>query len=385
MTNDKATSQDPSQEPAEDAVLGRFIAVIPAGGVGTRFWPLSRAAAPKFLHDLTGSGSTLLRATYDRLQPLAGKRVLVVTGTAHRAAVCRQLPEVQDGDLVLESEPKDSGAAIGLAAAILHERDPDTIMGSFAADQVISPDHLFQAAVREAIHTAAAGKIVTIGIKPTHPSTGFGYIRAGEPLGVPEAPSAQAVVEFVEKPSEEVAQEYVDSGNYVWNAGMFVAPVSLMLKHLEANQPELFAGLQEIAKSWDTPQRDEVTARVWPTLPKIAIDYAVAEPAAAAGDVAVVPGAFRWDDVGDFASVGRLNSAKEVKDVTVLGEGARVFTENASGVVVSDTKRVIALIGIKDVVIVDTPDALLVTTKEHSQRVKQAVDALKASGDTDVL
>jgi mannose-1-phosphate guanylyltransferase len=292
---------------------------------------------------------------------------------------------VQDGDLVLESEPKDSGAAIGLAAAILHERDPDTIMGSFAADHVISPDHLFQAAVREAIHTAAAGKIVTIGIKPTHPSTGFGYIRAGEPLGVPEAPSAQAVVEFVEKPSEEVAQEYVDSGNYVWNAGMFVAPVSLMLKHLEANQPELFAGLQEIAKSWDTPQRDEVTARVWPTLPKIAIDYAVAEPAAAAGDVAVVPGAFRWDDVGDFASVGRLNSAKEVKDVTVLGEGARVFTENASGVVVSDTKRVIALIGIKDVVIVDTPDALLVTTKEHSQRVKQAVDALKASGDTDVL
>ena len=381
MTTDKATSQDSPNNSA----LGRFIAVIPAGGVGTRLWPLSRAAAPKFLHDLTGSGSTLLRATYDRLQPLAGKRVLVVTGTAHRAAVCRQLPEVEDGDLVLESEPKDSGAAIGLAAAILHERDPDTIMGSFAADQVISPDDLFQAAVREAIHTAAAGKIVTIGIKPTHPSTGFGYIRAGEALGVPDAPSAQAVVEFVEKPSEEVAQEYVDSGDYVWNAGMFVAPVSLMLKHLEANQPELFAGLQEIAKSWDTPQRDEVTARIWPTLPKIAIDYAVAEPAAAAGDVAVVPGAFRWDDVGDFASVGRLNSAKEVDEVTVIGAGARVFTENASGVVVTDTKRVIALIGIKDVVIVDTPDALLVTTKAHSQRVKAAVDALKASGDTDVL
>ncbi|MDQ0863938.1 mannose-1-phosphate guanylyltransferase [Arthrobacter globiformis] len=377
MSNDKVTSQD--------SPLSRFIAVIPAGGVGTRLWPLSRAAAPKFLHDLTGSGSTLLRATYDRLEPLAGNRVLVVTGVAHRAAVCRQLPEVQDGDLVLESEPKDSGAAIGLAAAILHQRDPDIIMGSFAADHVISPDGLFQDAVREAIHTAAAGKIVTIGIKPTHPSTGFGYIRSGNSLHIPGAPSAQAVVEFVEKPDEDVAQQYVDSGEYVWNAGMFVAPVSLMLKHLEANQPELFNGLQEIAQAWDTPQRDEVTARIWPTLPKIAIDYAVAEPAAAAGDVAVVPGSFRWDDVGDFASVGRLNSAKEVDEVTVLGEGARVFTENASGVVVSDTKRVIALIGIKDVVIVDTPDALLVTTKQHSQRVKQAVDALKASGDTDVL
>ncbi|MDR6508248.1 sugar phosphate nucleotidyltransferase [Arthrobacter oryzae] len=377
MTTDIATRRD--------SPLDRFIAVIPAGGVGTRLWPLSRAAAPKFLHDLTGSGSTLLRATYDRLEPLAGKGVLVVTGNAHRNAVCSQLPEIQDSDLVLESEPKDSGAAIGLAAAILYQRDPEIIMGSFAADQVISPDDLFQEAVREAIHTAALGKIVTIGIKPTHPSTGFGYIRSGENLSIAKAPSAQAVVEFVEKPSEDVAQQYVDSGEYVWNAGMFVAPVSLMLKHLEANQPELFKGLTEIAEAWDTPERDEVTARVWPTLPKIAIDYAVAEPAAAAGDVAVVPGAFRWDDVGDFASVGRLNSAKEVDDVTVLGEGARVFTENASGVVVTDTKRVIALIGIKDVVIVDTPDALLVTTMAHSQRVKAAVDALKASGDTDVL
>ena len=381
MTTEKVTSQDSAKDSAQDLALGRFIAVIPAGGVGTRLWPLSRAAAPKFLHDLTGSGSTLLRSTYDRLEPLAGKHMLVVTGMAHRDAVCRQLPEIDDADLVLESEPKDSGAAIGLAAAILHERDPDTIMGSFAADQVISPDGLFHEAVREAIHAAAAGKIVTIGIKPTHPSTGFGYIRAGKNLGVGGAPSAQAVVEF----SEEVAQQYLDSGEYVWNAGMFVAPVSLMLKHLEANQPELFAGVQEIARAWDTPQRDEVQARVWPTLPKIAIDYAVAEPAAAAGDVAVVPGTFRWDDVGDFASVGRLNSAKEVKDVTVIGEGARVFTEDASGVVVSDTKRVIALIGIKDVVVVDTPDALLVMHKEHSQRVKQAVDALKASGDTDVL
>lgn len=385
MTTDKMTSHGSPEGVAADSPLDRFIAVIPAGGVGTRLWPLSRAAAPKFLHDLTGSGSTLLRATYDRLEPLAGSRVLVVTGTAHREAVCRQLPEVSEADLVLESEPKDSGAAIGLAAAILYERDPDTIMGSFAADQVISPDELFQDAVREAIHTAAAGKIVTIGIKPTHPSTGFGYIRAGDKLSVAGAPSAHTVVEFVEKPSEEVAQQYLDSGEYVWNAGMFVAPVSLMLKHLEANQPELFAGLQEIAKAWDTPLRDEVTSRVWPTLPKIAIDYAVAEPAAAAGDVAVVPGTFRWDDVGDFASVGRLNSAKEVDDVTVIGEGARVFTENASGVVVTDTKRVIALIGIKDVVIVDTPDALLVTTKANSQRVKAAVDALKASGDTDVL
>ncbi|NYE96475.1 mannose-1-phosphate guanylyltransferase [Psychromicrobium silvestre] len=377
------TSNDLSDE--QQTALDHFHAVIPAGGVGTRLWPLSRAAAPKFLHDLTGSGSTLLRATYDRLTPLASDRMMVVTGVAHREAVCRQLPEVPDSELVLESEPKDSAAAIGLAAAILYRRDPEIIMGSFAADHVISPDSVFQSAVHEAILTAATGKIVTIGITPTHASTGFGYIRTGAPLEVAGAPNAHAVVEFVEKPDQATAEKYLKSGDYSWNAGMFVAPVALLLQHLAANEPELHAGLTEIADAWDTAERDEVTARVWPTLPKIAIDYAVAEPAAAAGDVAVIPAAFSWDDVGDFAAIGRLNSANEVDDVTVLGDGARVFTEDASGVVVTDTKRVIALIGIDDVVIVDTPDALLVTTTAHAQRVKAAVDALKANGDMDVL
>lgn len=379
MSTERAAARTP------DNVLERFHGVIPAGGTGTRLWPLSRAAAPKFLHDLTGSGSTLIRATYDRLRPLCDGRTMVVTGIVHRRAVLEQLPEIEDMNLVLESEPKDSGAAIGLAAAILHRRDPGIIMGSFAADQVIAPVEVFQDAVREAIHTAAEGYIVTIGIKPTHPSTGFGYIRAGEPLAIDGAPSARAVIEFVEKPSQEVADGYIASGDYSWNAGMFVAPVDLMLKHLSANEPDLYAGLMEIAEAWDTPQRVEVARRVWPTLPKIAIDYAVAEPAAAAGDVAMIPGEFNWDDVGDFAAIGRLNPAEENSELTVMGEGARVFSENASGIVVSDTKRVIALIGIDDVVIVDTPDALLVTTKEHAQEVKKAVERLRVSGDTDVL
>lgn len=369
----------------EAPVMDRFYGVIPAGGIGTRLWPLSRAATPKFLHDLTGSGTTLLRSTYDRLKPLADSRILLVTGEAHRDAVCSQLPELGDADLLMETEPKDSGAAIGLAAAILARRDPDIIMGSFAADHVISPDEVFRDAVREAVHTAASGRIVTIGIEPTFPSAGFGYIRSNSHLDVEGAPNARAVVEFVEKPSEEVAKQYLQSGQYHWNAGMFVAPVSLMLEHLAKSQPGLYAGLSEIADAWETEQRDEVMARVWPTLPKIAIDYAVAEPAANAGDVAMVPGNFTWDDVGDFAALGRLNRAEEVSDLTVMGEGARVFSESSSGVVVSDTKRVIALIGIEDVVVVDTKDALLVTTTEHAQEVKQAVERLKASGDDDVL
>ncbi|GAB3620646.1 mannose-1-phosphate guanylyltransferase [Glutamicibacter sp. PS] len=366
-------------------IFSRFYGVIPAGGVGSRLWPLSRASAPKFLHDLTGSGSTLIRATYDRLCPLADERVMVVTGQAHRKAVLSQLPELADANLVLEPEPKDSAAAIGLAAAILYLRDPQTIMGSFAADQVIGPVDVFLEAVREAVLTAATGKIVTIGIHPTHPSTGFGYIQTGELLGVEGAPSARGVVQFVEKPDEDTARGYLARGGFLWNAGMFVAPVALMLEHLRANQPQLHDGLMEIAEAWDGPRRDEVMARVWPQLPKIAIDYAVAEPAAAAGDVAVVPGVFNWDDVGDFAAIGRLNKASEESGITILGDKARVYSDQASGVVYGDVPRVVALIGIDDVIVVDTADALLVTTKEHAQRVKQAVETLKEEGRVDVL
>ena len=377
-------ASDPVRDAASAPVLERFHAVIPAGGVGTRLWPLSRAAAPKFLHDLTGSGQTLIRATWDRLAPLA-RGVMVVTGEAHEDAVRRQLPDLEEQDLVLEPEPKDSAAAIGLAAAILSLRDPDTIMGSFAADQVIGPVDVFQDAVAQAVATAATGRIVTIGITPSHPATGFGYIRSGRRLRVEGAPDAHDVAAFVEKPDQRVAERYVASGRYLWNAGMFVAPVALMLEHLAVNEPDLHAGIMEIARAWDTPQRDEVMARVWPGLKKTAIDYAVAEPAATAGDVAVIPGTFTWDDVGDFAAIARLNPARDASGITVIGDTPRVYSSDASGVVVTDTDRVIALIGIEDVVVVDTGDALLVTTTEHAQDVKKAVESLKARGADDVL
>src|SRR4051794_37951816 len=173
------------------APFDNFYSVIPAGGIGSRLWPLSRADAPKFLHDLTGSGQTLLRDTWNRLAPLSGdQRIMVVTGRAHRAAVEAQLPELADANVVLESEPRDSSAAIGLAAAILAKREPDVIIGSFAADHVISGQELFQSAVREAVVAADAGYIVTIGITPTEPAIGFGYIHADVGLEIPDAPSA---------------------------------------------------------------------------------------------------------------------------------------------------------------------------------------------------
>ncbi|MGM1016836.1 MAG: mannose-1-phosphate guanylyltransferase [Actinomycetota bacterium] len=369
-------------EPIDD-----FYAVIPAGGIGSRLWPLSRADAPKFLHDLTGSGHSLLRDTWDRLEPLTGPdRIAVVTGRAHRAAVEEELPGVADLNVFLESEPRESAAAIGLAAAVLHRRDPDVIIGSFAADHFIRGTRTFEFAVQQAVQVARAGYICTIGIQPSEPSVGFGYMRKGDELIVDAAPEAAIVERFVEKPDLETAKDYFADRNYLWNAGMFIAKASVLLDELALNEPELHAGLLELAEAWDDRERrGPAVDRVWPRLKKIAIDYAVAEPAAEKGLLAVIPGHFDWDDVGDFASLTKLISHGRKNDLAVLGPRARVLTDAASGILVSQTSRVISLVGVQDIVVVDTDDALLVTTLEHAQRVKGVVESLKLTGRGDVL
>jgi mannose-1-phosphate guanylyltransferase len=370
-----------------EAGLDRFYSIIPAGGIGSRLWPLSRADAPKFLHDLTGSGTSLLRATWDRLAPLAGPdRVMVVTGRAHRAAVEAQIPELADANIVLESEPKDSTAAIGLAAAILHRREPDVIVGSFAADHVISDVRAFRRAVEQAVAAADAGWITTIGIAPTEPAIGFGYIECGDPLEIAGAPDALMVKQFVEKPDLATAKKYLADDKHLWNASMFFARADVLLARIGESDPELLDGLERLAEAWDDPaRRGPVVDRVWPSLRKIAIDYTVAEPAAAAGRLAVIPGAFDWDDVGDFASIAKLHSGGRKTDLAILGENARVLADASSGIVVSQTDRIISLIGVRDIVVVDTADALLVTTSQNAQRVKSVVDALKLSGRSEVL
>ncbi len=363
-----------------------FYSIIPAGGIGSRLWPLSRADAPKFLHDLTGSGNTLLKDTWDRLVPLSGAdRVMVVTGRAHRAAVEEQLPELADANVVLESEPKDSTAAIGLAAAILVRREPDVIVGSFAADHVIRDNRAFRRAVGESIAAARAGYIATIGITPTEPAVGFGYIHCAESLTIADAPNAVAVASFVEKPDLATAEKYVADGDHLWNGGMFIARADVLLAQIGESDPALLAGLTELAEAWDTPRRGAVVDKVWPALRKIAIDYTVAEPAAAAGRLVVIPGDFEWDDVGDFASIAKLHSGGRKSDLAILGENARVLADASTGVVISQSGRLISLIGVTDIVVVDTPDALLVTTTANAQRVKAVVDALKLSGRDDVL
>ena len=370
-----------------DAPIADLRIIIPAGGAGTRLWPVSRAGSPKFLHDLTGTGRSLLQATWDRVVPLTGTGgVLVVTGARHEAAVRAQLPALGADAVIAEPSPRDSMAAIGLAAAVLLERDGDVIVGSFAADHVIRDAQLFRDVVREAVEVARAGYVATVGIAPEHPSTGFGYIHAGASLGLPTAPGAVRVEAFTEKPDAATAQAYLATGEYRWNAGMFVIRAEVLLGHLAEQRPALHAALRSLAAVWDTPARAEALAETWPNLERIAIDHAIAEPVAAAGGVAMVPGDFGWADIGDFGSLAALLPAAERDGGRVLGDDAAVLRlDSTNAVVVPGSGRQVVILGLADIVVVDTPDVVLVTTRERAQDVKEIVAALRELGRDDLL
>lgn len=249
----------------------------------------------------------------------------------------------------------------------------------------------FHGAVRQAVAAARAGYVATIGITATEPSTAFGYIRAAAPLGLPEAPGARHVAAFTEKPDAQTAADYLATGEYWWNAGMFLVQAGVLLDHLATQLPALATGLRTIAAAWDDPdRRAQVLAEVWPTLTKIAIDHAIAEPVAATGGVAVVPGSFTWDDVGDFASLAPLLAAPAGADgpddgSRTLGDDALVQRIDAPGAVVVPGGRTVTVLGVPDAVVVDTADAVLVTTRAQAQQVKQAVDGWRERGRDDLL
>jgi len=360
---------------------------ILAGGSGTRLWPLSRACEPKFLHPLTGTDRSLLQATLDRIGPLsAADHVYVVTGTAHAAAISAQLPEVPAANILVEPSPRDSCAAVSLACAILASRDPDAVMAAFSADHLIGDPPRFAEVIRQAAAAAADGYLTTIGIRPGHAEVRFGYLKLGEALGSSAGTSearkseARKVAEFKEKPSHEVAAAYLESGQYLWNAGIFVFSVRAFLGELARQRPELHAGIQRIAAAWDGPDREKVLAEVWPGLEKISVDYGVLEGAAAAGKVATVPADMPWTDVGDFDSLGVALPTDESGNLVIAPAAEVIARDVKDAVIVSTTERVLAVIGLDDVVVVDTPDAILVCSRSRAQEVKQVVDELRQRG-----
>lgn len=374
-----------------------FVPVIPAGGSGTRLWPLSRRDRPKFLLDLLGTGSSLLEATLDRVAPLAHAAPIVVTGAAHAQAVSSQVGD--RARIVVEPSPRNSMPAIALAAALVEREHPEAVIGSFAADHLIADAEGLRRAVRSAREAAEQGYLVTIGIEPSHPATGFGYIERAEGGGAPDgsvgAPAGGAlpVARFVEKPDRERAEQFLATGRFLWNAGMFVVRAQGLLDALGEQIPSLAAGVREIAAAAGTAEEQAVLERVWPHLTAIAIDHALAEPLAAQGRVAVVPSSFDWDDVGDFGALARQlrsDAAGELAgratavgdapgDVRVLGS-ASVDAVGARATVYGAADRRIALVGVEGISVVDTPEVLLVLADDAAQDLSTLVASLDERG-----
>ena len=371
-TDPKKPSGSSTREPS-------FWAVIPAGGSGTRLWPLSRAARPKFLLPLVGEAS-LLQETVSRIDSLTSPdRTLVVCGPAHAAAIARQLPNLPESNLIVEPSPRGSGPAIVLAAALIHRLDPHAVMGSFAADHDVTNRPAFEQAVRTAVRTAHDDWLVTIGLTPTRPETGYGYIeRSDELVAECDGSSAYRAVRFVEKPPIETARQYLESGRFLWNASMFIWKCSALLDVAQTLMPDLHAAINQIVDVWDTPHREHTINRIWEELPDSTIDQGIMEKAER---VAVVPAEMGWSDVGDWHGLGELIEQDSVGNSI---RGDLLQFETRQSVVWSETGRLVALVGLENIVVVDTEDALLVIDRKRSQDVRQIVNELKKLRRTDL-
>lgn len=352
-----------------------FHAVIPAGGSGTRLWPASRASQPKFLLPLPGP-RTMLQETVDRLLPIVPREnILVITGAAHAVTVARQLPEVPEQNIVIEPSPRGTGPAIGLGAALIALKDPDAVMGSFAADHYVSNPELFRRAVRVAAEVASRGYLVTVGITPTYPETGYGYIRSGSAILEKDGFSVFRVEEFKEKPDLATAASYVKSGDYLWNASMFVWKASVLLDEMRRLLPELYESLMVIAEAWETEEREATLERCWPLLHDVTIDHGIMEHA---DRVAVVPASFGWTDLGDWHSLAEMLAQADGDNVVLRG---RHIAEDTRSTLVFGNDRTIATLGVENLVIVDTDDVVFICDRSRAQDVRKLVQRLKESGD----
>lgn len=341
-------------------------AVIMAGGAGLRLWPLSRAERPKQMLHLV-HGKSLLRLSFERVaEILEPSAICVITGAEHLDAVATELPEVPRENLFGEPMGRDTANAVGMAAAILHERDPDATMGIFTADHVITPVERFVEVVGRAFDAAEqhSEALVTMGIVPRRPDTGFGYVERGDELGA----GLYRVRRFAEKPDVATAKQYVSSGNYYWNSGMFAWRVNTILEQLKQHLPESHTGVTEIARVWNEPKRAAKLESVYPHLPKISIDFAVMEKAP---QVLVVEMDCRWVDVGNWSALSEVVDADEQGNV--LAAERTAVRDARNNVLVSDGEHLIAAFGVEDLVIVHAGDATLVCRREYAQALKELV------------
>lgn len=350
-----------------------YYAVIMAGGSGTRLWPLSLKKCPKQALQLVG-GRTMLGHAVDRILPLFGsERIVVVTRDEHRAVLAEKTPELPLQSFILEPAGRGTAPAIGLAAIHLRKKDPEAIMVVLTADHFIRDTIRFREVLAAAAKAAAKGHLVTLGINPSSPSTGFGYIKQGESLDAADDFPVFNVEKFVEKPDQEKAGAMVKSGDYSWNSGMFIWRVDRILEEFRRQMPDFYAQLTKVESALGTTGYEKVIRDIWPKVAKETIDYGIME---GAKDVVVIPVDIGWTDVGSWGSLFELLSTDKNGN-TVVGPHLGIDTHNS---LVFGGKRLIATIGVQDLVIVDTENAVLVCPREREQEVKEIVERLGKEG-----
>ena len=349
-------------------------AVIMAGGSGTRLWPVSRKGHPKHTLPLLGE-RTLFQITVDRLSGfLPAERILVVTAADHAAELRQQAPQLPKENFLLEPEPRGTASVVGLAAAVLVQRDPQAVMAVLPSDHFIHNRDLFHLVLRVAVEVARKDYLVTLGITPTFPAIGYGYIQRGDLLPEQFAYPVYRVLQFKEKPKEADALEMLRSGDHSWNSGMFIWRADAILEEFARQMPELKAALDRVGAAWGTSKRDAVLGSVWPRLATRTIDYGVMEHA---GRVAVLPASgLGWSDVGNWDSLFDVLIPDEFGNIVFSGKHKGLDTYG-SLVYGNGEDRLVVTIGVDDLIIVDTGDVLLVCRKDQTQKVREIVERLK--------
>ncbi|MGC9399820.1 MAG: mannose-1-phosphate guanylyltransferase [Anaerolineae bacterium] len=356
-----------------------FYAVIMAGGGGTRLWPLSRTAHPKQMLTLFGERS-MFQMSVDRLRPLfPPERIFVVTAGEQVEPLSNQAPELPRDNFIVEPMGRGTAPCIGLAAIHLQRRDPQAMMAVLTADHYIEEEAVFRAALTAAREVAEEGYLVTLGIPPTFPSTGYGYISRGKTLGEKGDFPYYRVQRFTEKPDAETARRFLEAGTYSWNSGMFIWRTERILEEMATLMPELHRTLERLQDTLAGDDYDATLNQVWPRVEKETIDYGVMERA---GRVAVIPVEMGWSDVGSWDAVQARLPADEHDNVC---RGDHIAVETTGTMVFSRSDHLIATVGVENLIVVDTPDAMLITTPEHAGQVREVVRRLREAGREDKL
>ena len=359
-----------------------YYAVIMAGGGGTRLWPLSRRDHPKQMLSLGGE-HTFFQLAVDRLAGVfPPERILVMTVEDLVPELAKQVPQIPEENFLLETMPRGTASVVGYAATVLNHQDPQSVMAVLTADHIIGNLKLFQQILTAAYQVAEEDYLVTLGITPTYPATGYGYIKIGNDIGTFQDVKAHQVEKFTEKPDLSEAERMLSRCTYAWNSGMFIWKTSRILEEFSQQMPDFYTQLSLIKGAWDTPEREEVIRTVWPEIKPQTIDFGIMENAQ---QVAVIPASdLDWNDVGSWEALFDLLPVDENGNI-VKGSDHLSLDTSGTIVYVAGDLRAVVTIGVEDLIIVDTGDVLLVCSRSQVQDVRQAVKLLKESGYTDLI